>query len=471
MYATLGVKPILGRIPVTEDGEHVAVISYQLWQSWFSGDSSVIGRSYQIGGATRTIVGIMGPAFKFPNDATTLWLSSEITPAGIVPGRFGGNRYIARMKPGVTTEALANELTAITKTFPQRYGGSPNYVKVIGNYRAVVRTIADQMLGPVARPLWVLLAAVGLVLLIACANVGNLFMVRAEGRQRDLAVRRAIGAGKWQLIQSQLAEAVIVALCAAVAATAIAWVTLPAFLHAAPGDMPRIADVRFDRSTLGFTIGAAMLAAFACGLIPAIRGSTPDLTRLRDGTRSTHGRSWSRDTLVVAQTALALVLLIGSGLLVRSFWALKHVKPGYSTENLFTFQIAPEGPTLRDGPAFAQFDLDFLDRLAELPSVESVGLVENIPLDEGTAIAPFRTESVAAESDALTRLNYTFTAGDYFKTMGIRLLRGRAFERNEHLSGQRVIVVSQLAADGFGRARIRSANGCRCRDSTPGRRW
>jgi putative ABC transport system permease protein len=447
LFSTLGVKPILGRLPVDADEDKVAVISYQLWQSWFGGDSSVIGRSYSVGGGNRTVIGVMGPSFHFPDDATLLWISSTVRPTGITPGRFG-NPLVARMKPGVTTEQLARELTMLSKSLPQRFGGSNNYAKLIEKHHAVVRTIEEQMLGSVARPLWVLLGAVIIVMLIACANVANLFIVRAEGRQRDLAVRRAIGAARSQLVRAQMAEALVVAGIAGVLAVVLARVSLPAFLRAAPQGIPRLGDVRLDGATVLYTLVAALVAAVACGLAPAIGASQPDLTRLRDGGRgATAQRTWARNALVVGQTALALVLLIGSGLLVRSFWALRHVNPGYTTENIFTFQIAPEGPNLRDGPSFARFDLDFMDRLRALPGVETVGLVENIPLNEGTATARFRTEEMANDPDAGTVLNFTFTAGDYYKAMGIRLLRGRIFETREQLSASGSVIISKTAAN------------------------
>ncbi|MGH7615797.1 MAG: FtsX-like permease family protein, partial [Gemmatimonadaceae bacterium] len=275
-----------------------------------------------------------------------------------------------------------------------------------------------------------------------------LFMVRAEGRQRDLAVRRAIGATRTQLIRSQMAEAIVVAGIAAVIGTVLAWVGLPLFLRAAPPTIPRLEEVSFNATTIGFTFGAALVASLACGLIPALRASAPDLARLRDGGRSaTQRHAWTRDGLVVAQTALALVLLIGSGLLVRSFWSIRHVKPGYSTDDIFTFQIAPDSPNLPDGPAYARFDLDFLQRLAALPGVTSVGLVENVPLDESTANASFRTEDMPHQDDAGVRMHYTFTAGDYFKTMSIGVLRGRTFDTNDQLSNLRNVLVSRSAAN------------------------
>ena len=418
LFSTLGVRPLLGRLPVEADEDKVAVISYQLWQSWFGGDSSIIGRSASMGGGNRTIIGVMGPSFQFPEDGTLLWISSTVRPTGITPGRFG-NPLVARMKPGVTIEQLARELTTLSKSLPQRFGGSANYAKLIEKHRAVVRPIEEQFLGAVERPLLVLLGAVIIVMLIACANVANLFIVRAEGRQRDLAVRRAIGAARSQLVRAQMAEAIVVAALAGIVAVILARVSLPAFLRAAPQGIPRLGDVRLDGATVLYMLVAALVAAVACGLAPAIGASQPDLTRLRDGGRgSTAQRTWARNALVVGQTALALVLLIGSGLLVRSFWALRHVNPGYTTENIFTFQIAPEGPNLRDGPSFARFDLEFMDRLRALPGVETVGLVENIPLNEGTATARFRSEDMGSDPDAGTVLNFTYSAATITRQWG-----------------------------------------------------
>jgi len=447
LYSTLGAKPILGRLPVASDEDHAVVISYKLWQQWFASDPNVVGKVYNVASANRTIIGVMGPEFQMPLDGTLLWMSNEIKPQGISPGRFGAN-LVGRVKPGVTNEQLATELTALSKKLPDRFGGSANYRKLIAQHHAVVRSLTDQVVGSVKAPLGVLLAAVGVVLLIACANVANLFMVRGEARQRDLAVRLAIGAARGQLIQSQMAEAVVVAGGAGALAMIFATLTLPVFLRFAPRNVPRIADTSMNATTLLFTLAAAILSALICGLLPAIRASRPDLNRLRDGGRgATRTRNFARDGLVVGQTALALVLLIGSALLVRSFWSLRHVNPGYSTENLFTFQIAPEGPALRNGLDYARFDLAFLEKLAAIPSVESVGVVENIPLNEGTAANSFRTEDAPKEADGGKRLNYTYTAGNYFKTMSIALLRGRAFTSDDHLNAQQNVILSRNAAD------------------------
>jgi putative ABC transport system permease protein len=183
-------------------------------------------------------------------------------------------------------------------------------------------------------------------------------------------------------------------------------------------------------------------------LIPAVRASAPDLSRLREGDRgSTQGRHWARNALVSGQTARGLVLLTGAGLLVRSFRELRRVDPGYDTENIFTFQIAPERESLRDGPSFARFQLDFMDRLRALRSVTSVGLVENVPLNEDTASSRFRTEEKASDTDAGPLLKYTFTAGDYFKTMGIHVISGRPFETADQVTSRGNVILTKSAAN------------------------
>ena len=447
LFTTLGASPIHGRLPVAEDEDRVVVISYELWQSWFGKDLSVIGKTYDVSGSKRTIVGIMGPEFQFPSDGTLLWISNNIRAAGLVPGRFGGP-LVARMAPGATVEAVTAELTGLSKGLPARFGGSANYARLIGQHRAVVRSLSDEILGEVSRSLWLLLAATGIVLLIACANVANLFMVRAEGRLRDLAVRRAIGATRAQLIRLQLAEATIVAALAGVVAATLATISLPMFVRLAPPGIPRLAAAGFNLPTFSFTVAAAVLAALACGMVPALRASAPDLTRLREGGRgSTRGQQWTRDALVAAQTALALVLLIASGLLLRSFQELRRVDPGYDTTDIFTFQIAPERESLRDGPSFARFQLDFMDRLRALPGVTSVGLVENVPLNEDTATGRFQPEENANDREGGSLMRFTFAAGDYFKTMNIAVVEGRTFESADHISSLGNVIISRTAAN------------------------
>jgi predicted permease len=446
IYATLGARPQVGRLPVPDDGDRVAVISDRLWSTWFNRDPAVVGRSYDIAGAMREVIGVMPPEFNFPSETTLLWVASEIRPAGVRPGTFGAP-VIARMKPGVTREQLAVELTQLSKELPARYGGSPVYAKIIAQHSAIVEPLLERLVGPTATTsLWVLLGAVTLVLLIACANVANLFLVRAEGRRRQLAVRRAIGATRAQLVRLQMGEAFLVALLAGGLAVILSAVTLPLFLRAAPAGIPRLNLAGLDPWTLAAAFVLVVLVALACGALPSLHASSPDLSRLNDGSRGSTGRRHlGRDALVVGQTALALVLLIGSALLAQSFMRLRTVDPGYDTADLYTFQFAPEQERLTDGPSWGRFHMDFMDRLRALPGVTAVGIVENIPLDEGTGTTRFLTESMAPESSGVL-LNTTFAGGDYFRAMGIDVRRGRPFTPDEAVTPNSSAIVSQSAA-------------------------
>ncbi len=448
LYSTLGVKPILGRLPVKEDETMAVVLSDSLWSSWFGRDPSVIGRTINASGKVRTIVGVMGPQFRFPTDDTLLWIPSTLEPKDIEkPGEFGGN-LVARLAPGATIEGVSRELTILASRLPERFGSSPSYARTIEKHRAVVRPLEEQLLGAASRPLWILLAAAAIVLLIACANVANLLLVRIDGRHREMAMRRALGATRGELMRTQIAELFVVAISAGVAAIVLAAISLPALLRAVPSGVPRLDQVGLDVSTVLFTLAIAIVSALLCGFLPALRGSTPNLARLREGGRGmTRQRHWLRDGLVIGQTALALVLLIGSGLLVRSAYALWHTSPGYNTEDIFTFQFAPDRPTLKDANSFAQFDLAFLDRLAALPGVQSVGLVENVPLNEATRSMRIRTEGSNVDGAEGLLLNFNYSAGDYFRTMQIALLEGRAFTADDHGNSRGNVILSRSAAE------------------------
>jgi len=448
MYATLGVLPQLGRLPTPEDGDRVVLLSDQLWSNWFGRDSAVIGKSYFVSDSMKQVIGVMPPEFRFPSDNTMLWVAEELRPAEIRPGQFG-SPLLARMKEGVTREQLASEFTQLARELPARFGGTPAYARIIEKYSALVDPVLDRIVGPTVRTsLWVLLGSVSVVLLIACANVANLFLVRAEGRARDMALRRAIGAPRARLVRLQLAEATLVALAGGLLAIVISAVTLPLFLRAAPEGIPRLGLAGLDGWTIAATFGLVLLAALACGIVPALRASAPDLMRLREGGRGSTGqRHWGRDLLVVGQTALALVLLIGSALLVQSFNKLRNVDPGYDIADIYTFQYAPDQPALNAGGAgvWGQLHVNVMDRLRALPGVTDVGIVNNIPLDEGTSRIRVATDDARGDGEGAL-LNMTFTGGDYFKVMGIDLLQGRAFTNEEVYAPHTNVIVSRSAA-------------------------
>jgi predicted permease len=447
MYAALGVRPQLGRVPVTEDNDNAVVISDELWSTWFGRDPSVIGKSFFVSDTTRKIIGVMPRSFHFPSDNTLLWISNNVRLEDVRPGNFG-MPIMVRMKSGVSQEQLAAEMTRLAKALPARFGGPPNYTRVIDRYHAVVSSMLDRMVGPTLRTsLWVLLGAVTVVLLIACANVANLFLVRAESRRRDLTVRRAIGASRAQLVRFQMAEAIVVAVTAGVLAVVLSTVTLPLFLRAAPRGIPRLGEVGLGLPTIAVTFALVILVSLLCGGAPALRASSPDLTALREGGRGSTGRRrWGRDLLVVGQTALALVLIIGAALLVASFQRLRHVNPGYDVKDIYTFQFAPQQPQLRDGPSLGRMHLMVMDRLRALPGVTTVGVVNNIPLDEGTDGVRVTAEGMPSDGGG-SLINMNFTGGDYFRAMGIKLLQGRTFTNEEAVTPNSNVIISRAAGE------------------------
>ena len=447
LFDVLGARPAMGRLPTAADEGDVVLLSHRAWVEWFGADPGVLGETPFVSDGPKTVIGVLPPEFDFPVDEPLVYLPQpDLMADQIQVGRFGLN-LVGRLAPGADVEAVTGQLAELARRLPDRFGGSPRYAALIGQHVPVVRPLAEEALGPVSGALWILMGSVLVVLGIACANVANLFSVRAEGRGRELAVRTALGAGRARLIRSLLSEAIVVSVLSAVVAVGLALVFLPAFLRVAPESLPRIGEVHLSAGALAFTALATVGAALACGLLPALGASRPNIGRLRDGSRgSTRGRSWRRDGLVVLQTALAMVLLVGSGLLLRSFAELRNVDPGYETRDIFTFQFAPEQAHLVDGPSWSRFHMDVLARLEALPGVRSAGIVENVPLNEGLRGAVMQSEESAGDPDAGQRVGITFAAGDYFETMGISVLRGRPLDERD-LEDPGKVVVSRSTAD------------------------
>jgi putative ABC transport system permease protein len=456
MFTMLGMQPLIGRLPVVEDLDRVVLLSHGLWIDWFDGDPNVLGRSFSVAGQMRTVIGVMPPDFDFPVESVTLWVPNPVAVAvangqtQIRPGNFG-LPLVARVKPGVAPEALIAQLDTIASRLPEKYGGSPAYAQIIERFTPRVVPLQQMLLGSLAGPLWILLGATGILLLIACANVANLFLVRAEAGRADVAIRRAIGAPLWSLVRRQLLETTIIALLAGALAVAVAASLLPLIVAQVPIPVPRLSSAGLSPTTIAFTFALSVGAGLLCGIVPAARTAGVTLTWLRDRARGgTRARHWTRDGLVVGQAAFALVLLCGSGLLLRSFVALKNVDPGYVAEDIFTFQMAPEQAQLNSPQAWSSFHLAFMERLRALPGVETVGIVENFPLDEGFSSIGFTPEATAAGGTPTeTQLNLTFTAGDYFEAMGIALLQGRIFTDDEQRVNPGYIVISKSTAERF----------------------
>ena len=455
-FTTLGAQIVYGRLPTDQDDNRVVVISHWLWRDWFNSDPAVVGRSYSFAGQTRQVIGVMKPEFRFPDERVAFWIPMAIRPAQVTPGGFGP-RAVARLKPGTDRAAVVAQLEPLARRVQQRLGGPAQYVKIMERHRPVVKPLREQLVGGISTALWILLGTVGIVFLIACANIASLFTVRAENRRLDLVVRRALGAGRGDLVRSQVTEAVLLAAAGGVAGALIAWAAVPLLVRAAPdavaggfasAPIPGLATARLDPIALVFTAGLSVLAACAFGLWPAFRISGSRLGSLQQAGRGIVGsRTLARDVLVVLQTASALVLLVGAALLARSFWQLSHVDTGYQTKDIFTFQIAANRPDLNDRASMSRFQYAFMDRLKAIPGVESVGYITTLPLDEGAGTQNITTPAIVASGAEAPLLRFAGAGGAYFQTMGIELRRGRFFDRIEEQQATPNVIISQAAAN------------------------
>ena len=455
LFTTLGAEALHGRVPNDADNDRVVVISHWLWKSWFNSDPAVLNKSYTFAGQPRQVIGIMKPEFRFPDERTAFWIPITLRAAQVTPGGFGPSA-IARMKPGTDRAALVAQMEPLARRVQQRLGGPPPYVRIMERHRPVVKPLRDHLVGGIATPLWILLGTVGIVFLIACANVAGLFTVRAENRRRDLVVRRALGAGRADLVRSQVTEAFLLAAGGGAVGALIAWAGVPLLVRAAPdavaggftsAPIPGLATATLNPTALLFTLGLSILAACTFGLLPAFRSSGSRLGGIQQAGRGVVGRrSLAREALVVLQTAAALVLLVGSALLVRSFWQLSNVNTGYSTKNIFTFQIAASRPDLTDRASMSRFQYEFMDRLKAIPGVESVGYITMLPLDEGAESQNITNQKLEASGAEAPLVRVAGAGGAYFQTMGIDLKRGRYFDRVEEEQGVPKVIISEAAA-------------------------
>jgi putative ABC transport system permease protein len=454
-FTTLGAQPLIGRLPIDSDNGSVVVLSYWLWQAWFGSDPKVIGRSYSFANQTRTVIGVLKPEFRFPDERVAFWVPLVMRAAQVSPGGFGP-QMVARVAPGTDGAQLAAQLEPLARRVQQRLGGPAPYVRIMERHRPIVKPLGDHLVGKIASALWILLAAVGIVFLVACVNVANLFTVRGENRRVDLTVRRALGASRSDLVRSQLTEALLLASAGGVLGALIAWAGVPLLVRAAPdavaggfagAPIPGLATAHLDRSALFFTAGISVLAACAFGLLPALRLSGSRLGSIQLAGRGIVGRGgYTRDALVAAQTACAVVLLVGAALLMRSFWQLSNVDTGYDTSNVFTFQIAAGRPDLNDRASVSRFQYAFMQRLAAIPGVESVGFISTLPLDEGAGRVNVTTPKIEASGAEAPLIRNAAAGGAYFQAMGIALVRGRYFERVEEEQGISNVIVSEAAA-------------------------
>jgi predicted permease len=459
LFSTLEVEPELGRVQSSAedlpDAAKVVVISHGLWERRFGADPSVVGRTMDVDGESREIVGVMPRGFDYPGE-TQLWVPIGMDPEAPPAGTFGWNA-IARLPEGMTTAQVEARLVPVIGRLKESLAGQdggPTYIAFLenGNYAPVVHYMKDDLVDTMQRPLWILLGTVGFVLLIACANVANLVLIRAEGRRRETAVRVAMGASRGSLARHQLTESSVLAAIGGALGTLLAWGALPVVLAKAPPELPRLSEVGLDARVLLFAVGATALSAILFGFAPLIRrGKSDTLDDLRQGGRgNTAGRERrrGRNLLVVAQTSLALVLLVGSGLLIRSFREILSTDLGFDPEDRLTFGIALPESRYPTATAAAELHERIRERLAAIPGVTSVGVVSQLPISQAYSGSAHEIESRPTQPGELPpMLHYGWASEGWLETMGIRLNGGRTLNATDHLDRAGSVVVNRTLAE------------------------
>ena len=444
---TTGIKPIMGRNFLPEENQPgkdaVAILTYSLWQRRFGGDPNILNKTITINSITRTVVGVMPEHFNFPKGAE-LYGPVAMTPE-FVKSRTNHTYYIlGRLKPGASIVSAQAELDNITTRLEQQF---PETNKGWG--AAVFPLVADTV-RTYDTALWIMMGAVGFVLLIACANVANLMLARASGRQKEIALRTALGASRWRIVRQLLTESLIVALVGGALGVLIGFWGIDALRAANPGEAARFApgwyQLGINAPVLLFTLGLSVVSGIVFGLAPALQASKTNLNdSLKEGGRQTSGSSHRlRSSLVVFEFALSLVLLVGAGLLARSFLALVKTDPGFNPDHVLTMNLVLPAAKYKDKPARAAFYNDLVQRVKAQPGVESAAVVNYLPLGGSNSSDSYLVEGEpepgpGEENDG----RYRVATPDYFRTMGISIVRGRGFTDQDRAGAPPVVMVNE----------------------------
>ncbi|HUI43306.1 MAG TPA: ADOP family duplicated permease, partial [Terriglobia bacterium] len=460
----LGIPPMLGRWFNRQDdtpaSPETVMLTYGYWRAKFGGDRSVVGRSIRVDGKMREIIGVMPAGFRSPDQGE---------PSLIVPFRFDRSKTylanfsyqaVARLKPGATVAAanadVARMLPIVGRTFPPPPGFSTKVLEQ-AHIGPNARPFKQDVVGDVSKLLWVLMGSIGMVLLIACANVANLLLVRAEGRQQELAIRAAMGATRGRIAAELLLESLMLGLAGSALGLAFAYGSLRLLVRLAPSGLPRLSEIGIDAPVLLFTLGVAVLASLLFGSIPVFKYAGAQLgTRLREGGRSVsagRARLRARNVLVVVQVALALVLLISSGLMVRTFRALTQVEPGfYRPAEVQSFRLNIPEAEVSSPDQVVRTDEEILRKLAAIPGVSSVAAATGVPMDGNSSINPVYAQGRSYPEGQLPPLrHFRFAAPGYFATLGIPLEAGRDFTWADIESKKPVAIITRnMAREYFG---------------------
>jgi predicted permease len=444
--ALLGVAPLHGRLIAPDEevtGNHQrVVISYGLWQRTFSGDPAVIGKPIRLDGEPYTIIGIMPRDFAFaPFWAVGAELWAPLRLAERRDARGGNSlRVFARLKPGVSIERAQADISNIAARLDQQFPGT--------NRDVVVMSLKEKVVGNTRVALVVLLVAVGFVLLIACANIAHMLLARAAERQREVAVRLALGATHMQIVRQFLVESVMLAGLGGLFGLALSAAGIRLLIALAPGDLPRVEQVAIDGQVLAFTLGISMITGLVFGLVPAWQSARPSMGDLKSG-RGTmgNGQARLRDLLIASELALALMLLIGAGLMVRSMAALQRIDAGIDPRGVLSMVVSVQGTPEAEPGRRAAFFAQALDRIRALPGVTAASAINHLPIDGDLWSRSFVTASTThLRPEERPEAIYRVVLPGYFKAMGLPLVRGRDLTQSDNEQAAPVVIVNEKIA-------------------------
>jgi putative ABC transport system permease protein len=456
MWETLRVAPDLGRYFTEEEDQPganpVAVLSRELWQRSFGADPQILGRSVDVNGTLTTIIGVMPANFDVDESEAEIWVPLRLDWTN--RNNFGSHSLylVGRLAQGSTVESAERELSTLVENWQEEI--QSGHVST-ANHPLYMVELQEDVVGDVRPALMVLLGAVGFVLLIACANVANLLLARAQDRHKEVAVRAAMGAGHGRLLRQFLTEGLVLALAGAFLGTLLAYGALDLLKMASPGDLPRLSEVGLDGTVLLFTTAIAVATGVFFGLAPTKHVATTDLAKsLRDGgTRSTSssGQRRLRSLLVISETALALILAVGAGLMIRSFGALNAVEPGFDADGLLTFELFLPSATYPDGESQQAFQNRLIEQLSTEPGVSSVAAMSGLPPMRNLNANDTEFENFVASADSPPpNVDFYQTAtADYLNTMGIAVVEGRGFEISDHAEAVPVALVNEALVRRF----------------------
>ena len=456
LFPLLGVQAQLGRTFLPEEAQkgrdNVVILSNGLWKRRFGSNPNVVGARLTINAQTYVVVGVLPPGFQYPDQAE-MWAPLSFTQDDLSPNNRGNHGYevIARIKPELTLEQARADMAAVSQRIIEE---NPGYHYQEVRFAVVINPLLEETVGDIRTALWILMGAVGFVLLIACANVANLLMVRASAREKEIAIRTALGAGRGRLVQQLLTESVMLGLAGGLAGLLLARWGLKALIALSASSYPRVAGTTIDGQVLAFTMLISLATGVIFGIAPAIQASR-NVTHdsLKEGGRTSMGGAASqrvRRWLVIAEFALSLVLLVGAGLLMKSFFRLQEVDPGFRPDGVLTMRISLPDEKYKQPAQIRQFFLELLRRVRTVPGVEAAGAVSALPLSgngsSGTVIVD--TTAVPPEKTSL-EADWRNTVPGYFEAMGIALMRGRYFDDRDTESSQPVAIIDETMAQTY----------------------